>query len=170
MLTGGEDVNPATYGEPAGRFTYFTDRDAYEIKAFNAAQKKGIPTIGICRGAQILCAFAGGSLVQHVTGHVGRHPIITDEGKTLVMSSLHHQMMRPENTEHKLIAWTPKALSDCYLDGRDMEIYPKGLDKEPEIVYFPKIKGLAIQGHPEMLPEDHPTVAYCNELVRQYLL
>lgn len=169
MLTGGEDVNPATYGEPVGRFTHFSNRDAYELTAFKAAQAKGIPTIGICRGAQLLCALAGGSLVQHTTGHKRAHPIVTKDGETYVMSSLHHQMMRPEKTEHVMIAWSKEALSSCYLDGNNEEIYGHEKPLEPEIVYFPKIKGLAIQGHPEMLPVNHPTVEYCNRLVREYL-
>lgn len=169
MLTGGEDVNPATYGEPAGRFTYFTDRDAYELDAFKTAQARGIPTIGICRGAQFLCAMAGGSLVQHVTGHTRGHPIVTKDGEEYVMSSLHHQMLRPEKTEHVMIAWSKEALSTCYLDGNNQEVYGHAKPREPEIVFFPKIKGLGIQGHPEMLPMNHPTVAYCNKLVREYL-
>ena len=169
MLTGGEDVDPATYGEPVGKFTHYSDRDAYELDAFRIAQRQGIPTIGICRGAQLLCALAGGSLVQHTTGHTRGHPIVTNEGEEYVMSSLHHQMMRPERTEHVMIAWSKEALSSCYLDGRDQEIYGHEKPKEPEIVYFPTIRGLGIQGHPEMLPENHPTVEYCNKLVKQYL-
>jgi len=169
MLTGGEDVNPATYGEPVGQFTHFSDRDGYELDAFQIAQEKGIPTLGICRGAQFLCAMAGGSLVQHATGHTRGHPILTQDGDEYVMSSLHHQMMRPERTEHVMIAWSKEALSSCYLDGRNEEIYGHAKPREPEIIYFPTIRGLGIQGHPEMLPENHPTVEYCNKLVKQYL-
>jgi putative glutamine amidotransferase len=171
LLTGGEDIDPRNYGEQPGRYTYYrAERDRYEIEAFNVAQSKGIPTLGICRGAQMLCALAGGKLVQDVTGHGSSHPIETKDGDTLRMTSLHHQMMRPEGTEHTMIAWASKPLSKHYLNGKDEEIYGHALEKEPEIVYFSKIKGLGIQGHPEMLPAGHETVDYCNRLVKEFLL
>lgn len=184
MLTGGEDVDPRTYGERPGSHTYFTPaRDVYELDAFKKAQAKKIPIIGICRGAQLLCAIAGGSLVQHATGHHRHHPISTQDGRTLSMSSLHHQMMRPEKTNHVLIAWASPSLSDRYLGQDDEELYghefvpngwgigaTKSAHVEPEIVYFKDIKGLGIQGHPEMMPHDHPTVDYCRNLVKEYLL
>lgn len=170
MLTGGEDINPANYGEKPGSHTYFSNRDRYELAFCQIAQDKNIPIIGICRGAQQLCALAGGKLIQHVSGHHHTHPITTDRGATLSMSSLHHQMMRPEGTDHHLIAWA-SGLSHTYLNGDDEEIYGQNahLEHEPEIVFFPKVRGLAIQGHPEMMRRDHPTVAYCNKLAQEYL-
>lgn len=182
MLTGGADVSPALYGEPVGRQTYTAPhREKYELEYSRIAIKRGIPIIGICRGAQLLCVLNGGKLVQDVTNHTSSHPIFTihdgtekgrkgiDADIPFIMTSLHHQMMRPEGTDHVLIAWTPRR-SKHYLNGQNKEIYERGLDKEPEIVVFNKVKGLAIQGHPEMLPVNHPTVHYCNELVRDYLL
>lgn len=180
LLTGGEDVDPATYGQKPRHGTYFTpSRDVYEIKAFNQARERGLPTIGICRGAQLLCALAGGTLVQDTTGHGRSHPIVTKDGREYWMTSLHHQMLMPEKTDHVLIAWAKERLSKHYLGQNDEELYGHDPDamgryqfpkdhKEPEIVWFPKIKGLAIQGHPEAFPIDHPTVDYCNELVQEY--
>ncbi len=180
MLTGGEDIDPQNYGEQAGRWTYANpQRDQYELEYIAQAKEMGIPVIGICRGAQMLCALNGGKLAQDVTGHTSSHRIRTihdhereglDADIPMVMSSLHHQMMRPEGTDHIMVAWAER-LSKHYLNGHDEEIYGKPLDREPEIVVFKgPIKGLAIQGHPEMLPNDHPAVAYCNRLVKEYLL
>lgn len=184
MLTGGADILPEHYGEEPILGTYHNpNRDKYEVEYYNIAVKRGIPIIGICRGAQLLCALAGGKLVQHVTGHGQDHMIDTIDGKRFPMSSLHHQMMRPENTEHVLIGWT-KGISKCYLvhPGEEYEgrfLRPQGVEAygheigekvEPEIVYFAKNRGLAIQGHPEMMDPDSEGVAYCNRLVKEYLL
>ena len=168
MLTGGEDINPANYGEKPGSHTFFSDRDRYELEYCHIAQDKDIPIIGICRGAQQLCALAGGKLVQHVNGHVGTHPIETHDGKTVQMSSLHHQMMRPEGTDHMMLAWA-HGRSRVYLNGDDEEIYGHPLEREPEIVFFPKVRGLAIQGHPEMMRPDSPAVVLCNKYAQEYL-
>lgn len=184
MFTGGEDVNPATYGDSVGARTYFTpERDRYELEFFNIAKARDIPIIGICRGHQLLCALSGGKLIQHCTGHIGTHGIITDNGEHYEMTSLHHQMVRLENTGAYLIAWADQPRSRQYLDGEDNEIYGheradnEGMDGgssisthvEPEIVYWSKVKGLGIQGHPEMMRREHPTVQYCNRLVKEYL-
>ena len=57
------------------------------------AQNLGISIIGVCRGAQFLCAFAGGKLIQHMTGHHGDHSITTVDGRVYQSSSDHHQLM-----------------------------------------------------------------------------
>ena len=76
LITGGNDVDPATYGQqPHPR----TDkpaqhRDAWEFALLDAALKRGLPVLGICRGAQVLNVALGGTLHQHlpdVIGHSG---------------------------------------------------------------------------------------------------
>jgi hypothetical protein len=182
MLTGGSDILPSHYGEKPGSHTYTNPkRDKYEVAAVEFAKSRNLPIIGICRGAQLLCALAGGKLVQDVTGHTSGHLIFTihdgtDKGRKGIdadipfyMTSLHHQMMRLENTKHQLIGWSD-GLSSRYLGQDDQELYGHPLKQEPEIVYFEELRGLAFQGHPEMLPVHNPTVHYCNQLVKDYLL
>jgi putative glutamine amidotransferase len=76
ILTGGKDIDPATYGhaphpateEPA------RDRDAWEFALLAAALRRRVPVLGICRGAQVLNVALGGTLHQHlpdVIGHSG---------------------------------------------------------------------------------------------------
>jgi hypothetical protein len=166
MFTGGEDINPVLYGEKEGRNTHGISRhrDAVEVGYFYRARDRKMPMIGICRGAQLLCAMAGGKLVQDMR-HPHRHFITTDKGERFLINSMHHQMMYPLNTKHKLIAWT-EGLSPHYEagDGSPMEVPEK---KEPEIVYFEDIKGLAVQGHPEWLSEDAPVIPYLNRLAKE---
>src|SRR3990167_3250317 len=84
VIWGGEDISPKIYGQkPAIRWTSATAklsiRDKLEIALANQAVKMRIPIIGICRGAQLMCALSGGSLIQHVSGHgkFSGHLIVT---------------------------------------------------------------------------------------------
>jgi putative glutamine amidotransferase len=72
LLTGGADIDPAHYGHaPAGSRGLEPDRDRLEAEAFAAAQRRGVPVLGLCRGLQAINVFMGGTLLQHVDGHAG---------------------------------------------------------------------------------------------------
>lgn len=68
LLTGGDDVNPALYGQGRHPMTEAPDdvRDAEECRAIAGALEMDVPLLGICRGQQILNVHHGGSLTQHV--------------------------------------------------------------------------------------------------------
>lgn len=154
VLWGGSDISPTLYGE-AREFnsgpTDPTPRDLFEWELLRRFSDKGKPIIGVCRGAQLLCAFAGGKLVQHVYSHGSDHTITTSDDHEFIVSSSHHQMMYPYDVEHELLAWSTRPQSTVYLP-RDKQ-YSIELEqrrkKEPEVVWFPEINGLAIQCHPE---------------------
>lgn len=173
VIWGGEDISPSIYGEKASKYTWAENepsyRDVIEMDLFKTAYNLGIPIIGVCRGAQLACAMSGGKLVQHVDNHGRSHEITTDKGEKLITSSVHHQMMYPFTTEHKLIAWSSEKRSKQY-QGGEGPIEDMNNQVEPEIVYFPKTRALAIQGHPEFMDEQDEFVKYCNDLVREYLL
>lgn len=174
VIWGGEDIATSLYGEEGGVWTgadrYLSKRDTIERDACNAAIAKGIPIIGVCRGAQLLCAMAGGKLVQHVEGHNrGDHDVTTSDGRTIITTSYHHQMMWPYDVEHEMLAVSSKKRSRIYAFNASNVKNSISKD-EPEVVWFPKIKGLAIQGHPEFMDDTDEFVGYCNELVRRYCL
>lgn len=174
LLWGGEDLHPSYYGENAHRSSDKygvspSPRDVQEWKAMVYAKAHQIPIIGVCRGAQFLCAFAGGRVIQDVSGHNrGTHPVtcvirdeVVVEYKT---SSAHHQMMYPFDVDHEMLAWT-SSRSDYY-DGFPSHDMTGKVD--PEVVYFPKIRGLAIQGHPEWMQEDDLFVQWCLSKIEDY--
>lgn len=174
ILWGGEDISPAIYGHKASKYTDAGERPSYrdrlEIELARAAIERNIPIIGICRGAQLMCALSGGTLIQHVTGHAGpSHDIETDEGKKLWTNSVHHQMMNPFKVDHKLIAWASPALSKIYIE-QFAEQSREDIEKEPEVVWFPQTKSLCIQGHPEFPSATMPFIKYCLDLTKQYIL
>lgn len=174
MFTGGEDVNPALYGEnPHYTTSFSTYRDDQDIKCFNRAVELGKPMLGICRGSQFLTVMNGGKLIQNVTNHGigGGHTITDNIGTTFTITSTHHQMHFPFEMEkglYSIVAWSSTKRSDKYEgEGGAIEL-PKDF-VESEIIYFPQTRSLGIQGHPEHYDFNHPTNKYLRELVKDYL-
>jgi putative glutamine amidotransferase len=74
ILTGGAgDVNPALYGEERHPETgpVQAERDAYELALARAAVERDVPTLGICRGMEVLNVVYGGRLEQHLPDVLG---------------------------------------------------------------------------------------------------
>lgn len=146
ILWGGEDIGTSLYNERP-KYSYGnslpSERDVFEWELLKICTKKKIPVIGVCRGAQLMCAFAGGKLIQDTDGHGYSHNVVTTDRVFKNVTSSHHQMMFPEFTDHELLAWTEKPLSSRYVG---VEVLKDFL--EPEVVLFNDI-GLAIQPHPE---------------------
>lgn len=74
LLSGGSDVNPALYGEePDPRTEPPEDvRDRMELDLLSQAVARDMPVLAICRGLQLLNVAQGGTLRQHMEGHVQR--------------------------------------------------------------------------------------------------
>lgn len=183
VFTGGSDVTPGLYGAGIHASTHSDiERDIVETDIINAAVTQGIPLAGICRGAQLLCVMAGGVLVQDITGHHGKHEIRAcypnGEIHKLLVSSDHHQMQYPCGSippdEYDILAWSEKPLSKYYIIDNKITVQAVSaapeLKREPDVVWYSKIKGLAAQYHPEWMRINSPGVKYFQELVEQYLV
>jgi putative glutamine amidotransferase len=68
LLPGGGDVSPDRYDEPQHELTaeVDTDLDHVEISLTEWAIADDLPTLGICRGHQVLNVALGGKLIQDV--------------------------------------------------------------------------------------------------------
>jgi len=112
LLGGGEDVDPALYGDARrpGLGLVNRRRDDQELGLIAAARRRRAPIFGICRGIQILNVACGGTLVQDIPSeapspvdHRVREPktamahTVTAAGATALpggtfpVSSRHHQ-------------------------------------------------------------------------------
>ena len=79
LVTGGEDVAPARYGElPHPTVEPHEERDEIEIALVTEARRRGLPTLAICRGIQVVNVALGGTLVQDIpsqyTGAIAHDP------------------------------------------------------------------------------------------------
>lgn len=116
LLTGGGDVDPATYGaDRRGSRDDDPAADRWEIALVDEARRRSLPLLAICRGMQLLNVACGGTLRQEVTAartcHVPvtgtpeeirarRHLVaLSEDGRlrqwygsdTLDVNSIHHQ-------------------------------------------------------------------------------
>lgn len=70
-LSGGPDLDPSAYGARAHELLGPTEPslDRFELELARAADARGLPLLGVCRGAQTLNVARGGTLHQHLDGH-----------------------------------------------------------------------------------------------------
>jgi len=112
IFCGGEDIHPKYYNERKGKNTknICSARDEFEEKLFFSVFARKKPILGICRGMQIINVFLGGSLYQHIEGHMQKeekhvltHTISISDGsllnqitgkKTFFVNSFHHQAIK----------------------------------------------------------------------------
>ena len=90
VLTGGEDVDPALYGQtPHPTVTgVHRRRDDVEIAALHAALARGMPVLAICRGVQLLNVALGGTLYQDLPSQ--REGQLVHEQEAPVSHRWHH--------------------------------------------------------------------------------
>jgi putative glutamine amidotransferase len=163
VLWGGEDIGTELYGEQPNKYADNYEasyRDLVEINCINKAIALEIPIIGVCRGAQLLCAHQKGKLIQHVTNHCNKHKLyLPKENRLFETNSYHHQTMVP--TEDAEII----AISANKHDVGWTENNIKIKIEVPEIVKWPKIRALGIQGHPEYADAPKELINYTRKLI-----
>ncbi|MCT4356690.1 gamma-glutamyl-gamma-aminobutyrate hydrolase family protein [Streptomyces sp. Je 1-79] len=147
VIAGGADVEPVRYGaEPDPRTgPPARARDAWELALIEAALASATPVLGICRGMQLLNVALGGTLVQHLDGHVeavgviGRHTVKPVPG-TRYASLVQEQTSVP-TYHHQSV--------DRLGEGLTPSAYAE--DGTIEAVELPDpLWALGVQWHPEM--------------------
>lgn len=151
VLTGGNDIDPAFYGEAhvdAGTGGDLDpERDRFDLALARRAIEVDLPTLAICRGQQVLNVACGGTLVQHLPDHghtpepgttshalsvdptsrfAARFPTLTDA------NSYHHQCVGRPGDGVRVVATAPDGVPEA------IEV-----DGAPRVV--------SVQWHPEIL-------------------
>jgi putative glutamine amidotransferase len=115
LLAGGDDCDPAVYGEERhdSCSTMDSRRQENDLALAKAARAHGIPTLGICLGLQMMNVAAGGTLIQDIASSLDseidhasepsdrhRHDVLVEDGTKLAgiigsgehgVNSSHHQ-------------------------------------------------------------------------------
>jgi len=164
LLSGGGDVAPATYGDvDAGDCEDVDpDADAWELALIEEARRRRLPTVGVCRGMQLLAVAHGGALAQRVTDpamHPGmralpaaetlsrRHEVELAHTSTLAralgtarlsVNTIHHQVVADPGTM-TVVARAP----DGTVEGLESSAWPAlGVQWHPEKMDEPEQAGL----------------------------
>lgn len=176
LLAGGDDCDPALYGEERHSSVEPMDprRQDNEVALARAAREQGIPTLGICLGMQMMNVAAGGSLVQDIDSEMqteirhasppenrARHDVTVEQGTQLAsilhqrelnVNSSHHQAIRNIGRGFRVTAHAPDGIVE-------------GLEDPGRPFY------LGVQWHPEEMTGENSASALFGALVeaaRQY--
>jgi len=166
LLPGGYDLQPHLYGEEPHPLLSEVDPqvDELELALARWALREDIPTLGCCRGMQVLNVALGGSLYQDIGDqHPGSikhmhldlprnqvtHRIYIEAGsrmeanlgtRELWVNSLHHQAVK--------------------VPGKGVRITGHAEDGIPELLELPGYRFImAAQGHPEEIYSSQPPIA-----------
>lgn len=155
VLSGGEDVDPARYGEEPSPALGAVEptRDEAEFRAVTCALQRDLPVFGICRGLQLLNVHFGGTLYQDLA---------TDRPGTLLHEQAepwdqrsHGATVEPGSVLHDIVAqerlhinsFHHQAVKDLAPGLRVSARADDGLVEAIEHVEFPWV--VAVQWHPE---------------------
>jgi len=156
LLTGGEDVNPALFGQkPHPNLKTVNDqRDTTEIALIQEARRRHVPILAICRGIQVLNVALGGTLIQDIPaqrenalnhddggGRKARVHEISVSSDSLTakalgtsscaVNSLHHQAVGTVAPELRVVARSPDGIIEA-LETNDPDWWVVAVQWHPE--------------------------------------
>jgi len=162
LLAGGDDVDPAFYGEEKRHESVHVDRprDEFELNLLEQALNRRLPIFGICRGTQVINVKFGGTLYQDLKsdttpevehkqngsrGDTSHRVTLTDPDSRLAsvftgscrVNSLHHQAIKRLGRGLRVTAHSEDGLVEAV----------EAAEAYPFLV--------AVQWHPEELVHEH---------------
>jgi putative glutamine amidotransferase len=159
LLAGGDDCDPAAYGEEKHPTVEPMDvrRQESDLTLAKVARERGIPTLGICLGVQMMNVAAGGTLIQDIDSqldteieHVSepedraRHDVLIEHdtrlasilgGNEINVNSSHHQAINKIGEGLNVTAHAPDGIVE-------------GLE-DPRHPFY-----IGVQWHPEDMPRE----------------
>ena len=159
IFSGGQDVHPSFYSEAPHALLGSTsiERDQFEMAALRIAYERRLPTLGICRGLQLMNVFFGGTLYQDIslkepTLSVASHQQETDDAChpiDLRMPSLIHDIFG----ENRLLVNSVHHQAICTL-AQDLVVEAVAIDGTIEAISHAHAPWmLGVQWHPEVMRE-----------------
>jgi putative glutamine amidotransferase len=158
-LTGGADLDPSHYGREDAAEVCSVDarRDAIEWAVLEELERRPRPTLAVCRGAQLLNVFYGGTLVPDLAAlnavHRGEPRVDHDvriEANTLLAKTAGATNGRVNSSHHQAVERVAPGfrVSACAPDGVIEAFERQTPDAQPFL--------LAVQWHPERMAAGEP--------------
>jgi putative glutamine amidotransferase len=170
-LSGGPDIHPAGYHREPDPHLGPTEHwlDEFEIALAQHADQRGLPLLGICRGAQALNVARGGTLIQHlpdVTDGSIQHRQTEPAGRTT-----HEVRVQSRSRLAKVVQLPVVAVNSFHHQAADtigshlrvVAEAPDGVVEAIEATDRPHVCG--VQWHAETLVDESPHMALFAELV-----
>jgi Predicted glutamine amidotransferases len=170
LLAGGDDCDPAEYGEERHSSCAPMDsrRQRNDIRLAALARESGIPTLGICLGMQMMNVAAGGTLIQDIESAVeteiehasdpmdrNRHDVMVD-GATNLGRIVGAQELNVNSSHHQAVGRVAEGL-------RANSQAPDGIVEGIEDPSHPFYLG--VQWHPEDMPGEASATALFGAFV-----
>lgn len=154
IIGGGNDIDPAIYGgDVSCSPNVDPERDTYELAILEEADRRGLPVLGICRGAQLINVYGGGTLV----GDLKRHRVLTSNKGTLLPRK--HVDIDPTSILAEWLSGTRTRVNSLHHQavketGQDLRVTAH--DRDGIVQAIESARGplrLGVQWHPEYLPQ-----------------
>jgi putative glutamine amidotransferase len=160
LLAGGDDCDPALYGEVPHQELRLMDRRRQEndLELARLARERAVPMLGICLGLQVMNVAAGGTLIQDIGSEIPaalphaseppnrrRHQVAIFEETQLggligagvkEVNSSHHQAIRNVGTGLAVTAEAPDGIIEAIEDRQHpfylgVQWHPEDMNGDP---------------------------------------
>ena len=155
ILTGGEDVDPARYNAANSPKlgTVNAPRDDFDFRLLDAARRRNLPVIGICRGCQLLNIAFGGTLWQDLPSEF---PV-----KDVQHRNVHHRISIESDSRFARVTGVTNALVNSYHHQAVKDLAPRFriVAKSPDGV----VEAIECDTYPAIGVQFHPEKMLCDE-------
>ena len=154
VIGGGNDIDPGIYGGDVSESRSIDpSRDAYELKVLELAEERGVPVMGICRGAQLINVHRGGTLVSDLSnirvhtsnkGTLLPRKAVSITGGSKLASLIGSETSRVNSLHHQAVDRTGDGLVVSAVDRDEIVQAIESVDGPLRV---------GVQWHPEYMPQ-----------------
>ncbi len=154
LLTGGGDIDPSLYNANKSDKTkdICLERDIFEITLLKDAFKRCIPVLAICKGMQIMNVAFGGTINQHIEGHIQKEGknipthYINIKKQSILYSIINKDKIKVNSVHHQVV----EKVADGFNIGATCDNMIEAIEYKDKNRLF-----IGIQWHPEAMYDEN---------------